>query len=374
MIMKICFGENLKHLRKEKALTQEALAEHLGVSFQTISKWERGETYPDIMLLPVISAFFDVSVDDLLGTDKVKKQQKVKAYTELFEKMQLCEVSSVLEKYENAVKEFPNEYPILINYMELLHIEKGRVSVKDYKPLSDKLVSVYEKIQKHCTDDGIRIRSKRIMLEHLMWQYECLGWLDTGGQKLDEKYKKQAEEIFNTLPCVSDSREYLSVFISSDSDERRENIRSAIEELSYLLQNVIISYCYYDSEYTPQYKAEVIKHMNAIMKIVDSDECLTKNRMHIIYNYGHLGHLYAQIGDSEAALYYFELAADEALKFDRLPDSDRTSIYYEREMRFRNMSMRERLCELMTEHYPISDELRKTPEFQAIITKLHNSN
>ncbi len=52
--MNIYFGENIKRLRSEQNLTQEALAGFLGVSFQTISKWERGETYPDITMLPVI--------------------------------------------------------------------------------------------------------------------------------------------------------------------------------------------------------------------------------------------------------------------------------------------------------------------------------
>ena len=75
--MTIYFGENLKRLRKEKELTQETLAEIFGVSFQTISKWERGETYPDITMLPVISSYFNVSVDSLLGVDKAQKEQKI---------------------------------------------------------------------------------------------------------------------------------------------------------------------------------------------------------------------------------------------------------------------------------------------------------
>ena len=75
--MTIYFGENLKRLRKEKELTQETLADFLGVSFQTISKWERGETYPDITMLPIISRFFNTTVDDLLGVDKAKKEEKI---------------------------------------------------------------------------------------------------------------------------------------------------------------------------------------------------------------------------------------------------------------------------------------------------------
>ena len=59
--MNIYFSENIKRLRKERELTQEALADFLGVSFQAVSKWERGESYPDIELLPTIADFFSVS-------------------------------------------------------------------------------------------------------------------------------------------------------------------------------------------------------------------------------------------------------------------------------------------------------------------------
>ena len=64
--MTIYIGENIKRLRLQKELTQEVLAEFLGISFQSISRWERGESYPDITMLPVIANFFDVTVDELL--------------------------------------------------------------------------------------------------------------------------------------------------------------------------------------------------------------------------------------------------------------------------------------------------------------------
>ena len=56
--MTIYIGENIKRLRLQKELTQEILAEFLGISFQSISRWERGESYPDITMLPVIASFF----------------------------------------------------------------------------------------------------------------------------------------------------------------------------------------------------------------------------------------------------------------------------------------------------------------------------
>ena len=54
-------------LRKIKKITQQELADRIGVSFQTISKWETGVNMPDITILPLLADFFNVSTDQLLG-------------------------------------------------------------------------------------------------------------------------------------------------------------------------------------------------------------------------------------------------------------------------------------------------------------------
>ncbi len=63
------FDENLRILRKEKDYSQEYLAEKLGVTRQTISKWENGTAMPDLKKLIELADFFEVSMDDLLGLD-----------------------------------------------------------------------------------------------------------------------------------------------------------------------------------------------------------------------------------------------------------------------------------------------------------------
>ena len=62
-------GECIAKLRKERGMTQENLAEAMGVTPQTISKWENQTTYPDVTLLPVLADFFGVTVDALYGRD-----------------------------------------------------------------------------------------------------------------------------------------------------------------------------------------------------------------------------------------------------------------------------------------------------------------
>jgi transcriptional regulator with XRE-family HTH domain len=74
--MKLNLAENLKKLRKGRGITQEELANFIGVSFQAISKWERDEGYPDITLLPSIANFFNVTLDELLGMNEIQNQEK----------------------------------------------------------------------------------------------------------------------------------------------------------------------------------------------------------------------------------------------------------------------------------------------------------
>jgi len=60
-------SERILSLRKEKVLTQEALAQQLGVSFQAVSKWENEQSCPDIALLPLLADIFEVPIDSLFG-------------------------------------------------------------------------------------------------------------------------------------------------------------------------------------------------------------------------------------------------------------------------------------------------------------------
>lgn len=75
--MKLFLGETMKRLRQEKGLTQEQLSDKLGVSFQSVSRWEGGSSYPDIELIPEIAGFFHVSIDELMGMDQSLRDKKL---------------------------------------------------------------------------------------------------------------------------------------------------------------------------------------------------------------------------------------------------------------------------------------------------------
>ena len=66
------FGKKMQELRKKNNLSQEDLAEKVGVARQTISKWELGETSPDLKQANILSEIFNVSIDSLLNNKEVK--------------------------------------------------------------------------------------------------------------------------------------------------------------------------------------------------------------------------------------------------------------------------------------------------------------
>lgn len=78
MSRNLSIGAVIARKRKEKGITQEELAEYLGVSKPAVSKWESGQSYPDILLLPLLAAYFGMSVDELLGYEAQMTREDVK--------------------------------------------------------------------------------------------------------------------------------------------------------------------------------------------------------------------------------------------------------------------------------------------------------
>ena len=90
------FSDIFKALRLDKRLTQEQLAEILGVSPQAVSRWETSTSYPDVTLLPTIASFFETTVDELLGLRKTVKKQKM-----IFFQFRAQESADVINEYLN---------------------------------------------------------------------------------------------------------------------------------------------------------------------------------------------------------------------------------------------------------------------------------
>lgn len=146
--------EKLIKLRKDNNLTQDELAEKLYISRQTVSNWENGRTYPDIETLILISNKFNISLDDLLKTDKKvvrdidKKIKSHKKLTIIIILLIIILISSLFLGYKYhknhkitrvVVKEIPEDYTIWST-------SDYRISNRDYETLKyyeGKYVDIY---------------------------------------------------------------------------------------------------------------------------------------------------------------------------------------------------------------------------------------
>ncbi|MDD4796384.1 MAG: helix-turn-helix transcriptional regulator [Eubacteriales bacterium] len=103
-------AENLKALRKGAGLTQDDVAQMLGVSPQSVSNWERADTYPDITLLPALANLFQTSIDALVGMDKINDAQARAAVFQAERAyLQAGDYKKAARVLEAARKTFPND-------------------------------------------------------------------------------------------------------------------------------------------------------------------------------------------------------------------------------------------------------------------------
>ena len=138
--LEIQIGENMKELRRGLGVTQEQLASYLGVTSQAISKWERGECYPDISLLPMIAVYFNVSVDDLLGISKTHRTERIRYYQNKDALLRReGETSQIVSLWRSAQKEFPDE-------TEVLHMLTFALRAEDLAGNADEIIAISEEI------------------------------------------------------------------------------------------------------------------------------------------------------------------------------------------------------------------------------------
>ena len=103
-------SENLKKYRLMKNLTQEDVAGYLGITPQSVSKWERGETYPDITLLPAIANIFETSIDLLVGMDTIRAEEtRYAIHQRAVDAQRRGDYAAAEKIYRDALRIYPNK-------------------------------------------------------------------------------------------------------------------------------------------------------------------------------------------------------------------------------------------------------------------------
>ncbi|NLV20791.1 MAG: helix-turn-helix transcriptional regulator [Syntrophomonadaceae bacterium] len=114
-------GRIITQKRKEKGITQEKLAEYIGVSKASVSKWESGQSYPDILLLPELATYFNVTVDELLGySPQLNSEDIKKLYNQLSHAFASRPFDEVMERCNQVIREYYSCFPLLLAMIQLL--------------------------------------------------------------------------------------------------------------------------------------------------------------------------------------------------------------------------------------------------------------
>ena len=114
--MNVKIGKHIKELRNRDGVTQDALAEALGVTGQAISKWENESGYPDIEYIIPIANFFNVTIDQLFGHDRSESENKINEYCEKLDELHRnwADVNTRIDLARQALAEFPAEEKLLV--------------------------------------------------------------------------------------------------------------------------------------------------------------------------------------------------------------------------------------------------------------------
>jgi transcriptional regulator with XRE-family HTH domain len=127
----------LVNKRKEKGITQEELASYMGVSKASISKWETGQSYPDVTFLPQLAAYFNISIDDLMDYKPQMKKEDIRMlYRSLSTDFVSRPFDTTMEDCRQIIKKYYSCFPLLLqmgilmlNHAQLLKDSKKSISL-----------------------------------------------------------------------------------------------------------------------------------------------------------------------------------------------------------------------------------------------------
>ncbi len=106
--------------RKRKSITQEELARYMGVSKASVSKWETGQSYPDITFLPQLATYFNISIDDLMGYEPQMTKEEIRGlYHQLSREFASQPFETVMDTCNETMRKYYSCYPLLLQMVVL---------------------------------------------------------------------------------------------------------------------------------------------------------------------------------------------------------------------------------------------------------------
>lgn len=172
--MQLKVSENIKRYRKSMNLTQEQLAESLGVTIGAVSKWENGGNVPDITTLMELANLYNISMDELLGYDKSTKN--VDALAERIENlMHEHKFDEATIEAKNALARYPHTFKILHACAEMYRYKYVENQLKEADAAREEAIDLYNKALSYISqndDTSINEFTIKLQIAHLRGEKE----------------------------------------------------------------------------------------------------------------------------------------------------------------------------------------------------------
>ena len=276
--------DQLKELRAARGMTQETVAEELGVSSQTVSKWERGLLSPDISLLPKIAILYQCSIDSLFQMNAVRGIEHRKEFEARI--LELSAQEDWVGVYRAWIQEIdlnPDRYS---NYPAVMkHVVRRQLFDREH---IRQMLALADRAELYCSDDDVLYEIYRVMVELCSHSSNPL-------------VKEKAKAYYHKIPRLCHSREIYAKFVMEGNEYRRqiqENILYLIDLTECSVRQMV------SAEMTPEEQIFFYRKAAALYETVLDDRYGGFYDVPLICNYVHISSLLSRMGcDGEASLY-----------------------------------------------------------------------
>ncbi len=333
--MNINLGNKIKKLRTECSVTQENLAEYLGISFQAVSKWETGTTMPDITMLPRLAAFFGVRIDELFSIDHDDEFERI---DNMLQREAMTDQNYAYAKriLDSILKENPDDVEAIKRYAKIYLsktnsdlLKAGSLLEKamELTPMDEEIFSLYRAVRggsdyKYHSDNDWFIRVCEPYAQKYPQNSQLYRMLIEA--MIGKKYYDRAEHLLEASKFTGDDRNMHKVLLGdialAKGDEKEaKDLWSEIPEDDWLGQY------------------EIGERYNRLGDYEKAIECFdhsyeaqeTPHKMDMMYS---IAFLYKKLGRFSDAKKEWELIAETLIKEYNMPEDSNDILWAKREI------------------------------------------
>ena len=308
--------ENIKRLRKEKEITQETLADFLNVSFQSVSKWERNESYPDITLVPSIANYFGVTIDELMGNEKIINEEKIQKYLDIYYDLNALDTDETVREKNALAKEVYKLYPYdwrIINMYRHSLVCGHDGTIDDIRPEARRIC---EMILDKCTVEEYRSGAVSALLYVSETLEEAEKWLNHLPNEITLQQNENRVDTYIRFGKYEEARL-----------QQQKNLNGYYGSVIQTMIDICGSWQGMP-ENDPSYKIALLKKQIEITNILFENG----EKSHILGACNaRIARVYFSTGDSENGFSYLDEAVKHYIKYDVQPSEySYTSVGFER--------------------------------------------